>query len=134
MISNMGSFLLVDQVAVLPAKFDPVFSFCLAVIESGRRGGFPEDGRYQVRQASVLLVLHTMTQVKTVTAIVTAPTVQTMILENSRRGLLCLFKVFDPVVRDLDPLFDKGACSSSLKVRSITELCLSTFSSSLSRR
>lgn len=50
MISNMGSFLLVDQVAVLPAKFDPVFSFCLAVIESGRRGGFPEDGRYQVRQ------------------------------------------------------------------------------------
>ena len=59
-------------------------------------------------RASVLLVLHTMTQVKTVTAIVTAPTVQTMILENSRRGLLCLFKVFDPVVRDLDPLFDKG--------------------------
>lgn len=56
----------------------------------------------------MLLVLHTMTQVKTVTAIVTAPTVQTMILENSRRGLLRLFKVFDPAVRDLDSLFDKG--------------------------
>lgn len=56
----------------------------------------------------MLLVLHTMTQVKAVTKIVTAPTVQTMILENSRRGLLRLFKVFDPVVRDLDPLFDKG--------------------------
>ena len=68
----------------------------------------PKMAGIRYARASVLLVLHTMTQVKTVTAIVTAPTVQTMILENSRWGLLRLFKVFDPIVRDLDSLFDKG--------------------------